>query len=149
MFEFITKYFKVGPSIAMLEPMVGPDSVINYESAYNKISIVRRAVDLLCDSCASIKFVCEDDNLAKILNKRPNAFQSSSRFWREAYLDYILTGDMFLAIGTEQLNVLPAQNTTIIPDARAFVKAYEYDGGLSKTIVFPPDEIILKTYTAG
>jgi phage portal protein BeeE len=76
--------------------------------------------------------------LHKILNFRPNPFQSIQDFRQAIFTDFILEGNVFIYFDGAFFYHLPAQHVTIKSDPITFVAGYEYDGRTP----FKPEEVL-------
>jgi len=122
----------------------------NNQTAYNKIEVVNRGVNLIVDSAAGIKvdigeimdFLSSPTRIRKkkleqLLNFRPNPYYNADVFWRNIYIDLILEGDAFIYFDGAYLYNLPALNVEMTTDKTTYVKKYTY---ADKD--FKPNEII-------
>jgi HK97 family phage portal protein len=75
--------------------------------------------------------------LVSLLNRVPNPYQTADAFRRNLFLDLIMDGNCFIYFDGAHLYHLPAQNVTIVPDKKTFIKGYDYNGTKYK-----PSEII-------
>jgi len=75
--------------------------------------------------------------LVTLLNRNPNPYQSADAFRRNIFLDMLMDGNAFIYFDGASLYHLPAENVTIHPDKKTFIKGYDYNGTKYK-----PDEII-------
>lgn len=120
------------PSIAAQEVYASPENIVEYETAYRDIEIIHRAVDIVVNACSTVPLVVEGSNPAKrvnkILNIKPNPFEDRVRFFRRAFLDFMLDGNAFFYYDKESYNLylLPANDVEVIPDERTFVSHYNY-----------------------
>lgn len=118
------------PSIASMHSSATPESIIEYQQAYQDIEIIHRAVELIVNAFVEIPFIVEGNSPAKkvntLLNKRPNPFEDRSRIFRRAVLDFILDGNAFFYYDGTNIFVLPANDVTVHPDSRTFVSHYTY-----------------------
>lgn len=126
------------------------DANITFIQAFDKIESVRRGTNLIVDAAAGLDFDVKDTiadavssgmrqkQLVKLLNFRPNPYQSAQDFRRQLFLDFILEGNAFIYFDGAFLYHLPARNMEIVPDKITFVAKYIYDGQTE----FKPNEII-------
>lgn len=124
--------------------------VTTHINAYNNIEIVRRGVDLIVDSSASIKFdigpklninssrAVRPKVLNTLINFLPNPFLGSDVFKRNIYMDLILEGNAFIYDDGVHLYNLPASKVEIVADTKQFIKEFVY----SSEVKFDPSEII-------
>jgi len=68
--------------------------------------------------------------LELLLNKEPNPFQDISSFKRNLIIDFLLDGNIFIYFDGTALYHLPANHMTIIPDEKAYVAGYEFQGNI-------------------
>ncbi len=124
----------------------------NYRSAYEELEVVNRAVNMIVDDSADIKYrvgtkvqgispVVENvlrTRVDLLLNKEPNPFQDINTFKRNLVIDLLIDGNIFIYYDGVHLYHLPAQNVTIEADTDTYVSKYVYDG----QIEYSPKEII-------
>lgn len=159
------------PSIASAEGEAPPANIFDFKTAYNDIEIINRAVTMIINACVEIPFIVEGGpakKLTKLLNTRPNPWEDRVRFYRRAFLDFIIDGNVFFFYDKQDegdsLYIIPANDMTIIPDKKRFINRYIYSpgavqqdqvfgiigftgnqqtqGGADQTHEFQPDEII-------
>lgn len=118
--------------------------------AYSNLEVVNRGVNLVADSAASISYDVKDSiaglgikelsprKIDRLLNYKPNPFQSADTFKRLIFIDLLIEGNSFLYFDNAHLYILPACDVTIETDKKTFVNHYKYNG----TKTFKPDEII-------
>src|SRR5574343_578697 len=87
---------------------IGTDSKISYQQAFKKLEPVRRGINKIVDACASLDFDVKDKvsdgvvgnvrqkELVKLLNFKPNPYQSANDFRKALYTDFILEGYCFV-----------------------------------------------------
>jgi HK97 family phage portal protein len=118
------------PSIAAMEPYASPETIVDFEQAYREIEVVHRSVEMIINSCAEIPLVVEGNSPAKkvnsLLNIKPNPFEDRVRFFRRAFLDFILDGNAFFYYDGKYVYLLPANDVEVVPDQTTFVKHYNY-----------------------
>jgi HK97 family phage portal protein len=114
----------------------------NYRSAYEELEVVNRAVNMIVDDSADIKFDIGDkvngiapvvENVRKtrvdlLLNKEPNPFQDVNTFKRNLIIDLMIDGNIFVYFDGRHLYHLPAQNVTIHSDTSTYIEKFTYDG---------------------
>lgn len=122
---------------------------VTYDKAFNILESVNRGVNMLVSACASLDYDVKDSvseakypgfrqkNLVKLLNARPNPYQSAQDFRTNIFTDFVLEGNAFIYYDGAFLYHLPACEVVIEPDPKTFVKGYKYG-----TTEFRPDEII-------
>lgn len=148
------------PTIAASQAISTAEIIADYQTAYREIEVVHRAVDIIINAMEAVPFRVEGPSpqkkINKLLNKRPNPFEDRARFFRRAFLDFMLDGNAFFYYDGKWLYLLPANNVDIIPSPTTFVESYEYSmstnanssvfGSTSKkgrkSISFAPSEII-------
>jgi HK97 family phage portal protein len=120
-----------------------------YETYYENLEVVNRAVNMVVDDAAEIPSVVDRVSVpgvikgikrAKVdtlLNKEPNPFQDISTFKRNLITDYLLDGNMFIYYDGAHLYHVPADTVSIHGDARTYVDKYTYN-----EIDYKPTEII-------
>lgn len=120
-------------------------------SAYDKLEVVNRGVNLLVDTAADINIdvkerlhglaiASADIRPAKIdtlLNYKPNPYQDINSFKRNILLDLVLEGNAFLYFDGQYLYNLPADKVEIVADKITYIKKYVY-----VDTDFLPNEII-------
>lgn len=123
---------------------------ITYIKAFDKIETVNRGVNMIVKAASSLDYDIKDKifdgvksdmrqkTLHRLLNFKPNPYQSAQDFRQAIFTDYILEGNVFLYFDGAFFYHLPAQHVTIKSDPVTFVAGYVYD---SKT-TFKPDEIL-------
>ena len=131
-------------------PSISSDVSLTYIAAFDKVETVNRGTNLVVHAAASLDYDVKEmvvdgvkpgmrqKTLVKLLNFRPNPYQSAQELRVSMFTDFILEGNVFLYFDGAFLYHLPAINTVITPDAKTFVKEYTYDS----TTKFKPDEII-------
>ena len=123
--------------------------VITYQRAYDRLEVVNRGVNMIVDAASQINIDVGDKEafpgvatirhkkLVTLLNRNPNPYQSADAFRRNIFLDMLMDGNAFIYFDGASLYHLPAENVTIHPDKKTFIKGYDYNGTKYK-----PDEII-------
>ena len=128
------------------------ENINNYRSAYEKLEVVNRAVNMIVDDSAEVPFdvgqKIQGINPIKkeirrtrvdlLLNKEPNPFQDVSTFKRNLLIDLLIDGNIFVYYDGAHLYHLPAEHVTIHSDDRTYVEKYTYD----HSIDYLPSEII-------
>ena len=138
------------PQIAAAQGQQGPLAPsLPYERAYERLEVVNRGVNMVVDAASQINIDVGDKEafpgvatirhkkLVTLLNRNPNPYQSADAFRRNIFLDMIMDGNAFMYYDGASLYHLPAENVTITPDKKTFIKGYDYNGTKYK-----PDEII-------
>jgi HK97 family phage portal protein len=114
----------------------------NYRSAYEELEVVNRAVNMIVDDSADIRFDVGNkvngiapvvENIRKtrvdlLLNKEPNPFQDVNTFKRNLIIDLLIDGNIFIYFDGRHLYHLPAQNVTIHSDTSSYIEKFTYDG---------------------
>ena len=131
-------------------PSISSDVSLTYIAAFDRVETVNRGTNLIVHAASSLDYDIKEmvvdgvkpgmrqKTLVKLLNFRPNPYQSAQEFRVSMFTDFILEGNVFLYFDGAFLYHLPAINMVITPDAKTFVKEYTYDS----TTKFKPDEII-------
>lgn len=126
------------------------DANLTFINAFDKVETVNRGTSMIVRAAASMDFDVKDKimdgikgdmrqkTLIKLLNFRPNPYQSAQDFRANLYTDLILEGNVFMYFDGAFLYHLPARDMEIVPDPKLFVKEYIYDGKTK----FRPDEIL-------
>lgn len=129
---------------------IGTDANLTFIQAFDKVPAVNRGVNLIVRAAASLDFDVKDKviegvvgdvrqkTLLKLLNYRPNPYQSQQEFRSNIYTDFLLEGNVFLYYDGAFLYHLPAKNVDIETDPKTFVSGYTYDG----RVKFKPNEIL-------
>lgn len=117
-------------AISSSESVAMPESILEYQEAYQEIELINRAVDMIINAFVEIPFIVEGSSPAKkvnnLLNNRPNPFEDRVRLFRRACLDYILDGNVFFYYDGSSLFLLPANDVQVHPDPKTFVSHYTY-----------------------
>ena len=114
----------------------------NYRSAYEELEVVNRAVNMIVDDSADIKYDVSNkvngvapvvENVRKtrvdlLLNKEPNPFQDINTFKRNLIIDLLIDGNIFVYFDGRHLYHLPAQNVTIHSDTSTYIEKFTYEG---------------------
>ena len=139
-----------GPIAHDYGPSISSDVSLTYIAAFDRVETVNRGTNLVVHAAASLDYDVKEmvvdgvkpgmrqKTLVKLLNFRPNPYQSAQELRVSMFTDFILEGNVFLYFDGAFLYHLPAINMEITPDAKTFVKEYTYDS----TTKFKPDEII-------
>lgn len=126
------------------------DANITFLNAFDKVETVSRGVNLIVSGCSSLDFDVKEQvvdgitvgmrqkTLNRLLNFRPNPYQSAQDFRDNIFTDFILEGNVFIYYDGAFMYHLPARNVVIHPDPVTFVKKYTYND----TTDFKPEEII-------
>lgn len=125
-------------------------NVVSHRSAYQKIEIVNRGVNLIVDNCSAILIDVGDTldldsgvkymrpkKLNTLLNFRPNPYMSADVFKRNIFIDLLLEGNAFIYFDGSYLYNIPAVDMEIVADRTTFIREYKYNDQ-----VYKPDEII-------
>ena len=130
--------------------IVSTDASVTYGQAFEKIETVNRGVNLIVSGAASLDYDIKDKisegtvvgtrqkTVNTLLNFRPNPYQSAQEFRTHIFTDLVLEGNLFMYFDGVFLYHLPAINMEVLPDEKAFIKGYLYNG----VTKFKPDEII-------
>lgn len=129
---------------------INTDAIATYGQAFEKLETVNRGTNLIVSACASLDFDVKNKEidgivnnvraktLHKLLNFRPNPYQSAQDFRTNIFTDFILEGNIFMYYDGAFLYHLPAANVQIVSDPITFVSKYTYNG----TIDMKPSEVI-------
>lgn len=129
---------------------VTTDADFTFIKAFDKVETVNRGTNMIVRAAASLNYDIKDRvmegikpgarqvTVGKLLNFRPNLYQSDQEFRINMFTDFILEGNVFLYYDGAFLHHLPARHVEIDTDEVVFVKGYTYDGRTK----FKPDEII-------
>lgn len=128
---------------------VSTDSPLGIIEAFDKVETLNRGVNMIVKACSSLDYDVKDKvvdgvvndvrqkTLLRLLNFRPNPYQSAQDFRLAIFTDYLLDGNAFVYFDGAFLYHLPAKNVDIVTDQITFVKEYLYDGRTT----FKPSEI--------
>ena len=120
-----------------------------YETYYENLEVVNRAVNMVVDDAAEIPSVVDRVSVpgvikgikrAKVdtlLNKEPNPFQDISTFKRNLITDYLLDGNMFIYYDGVHLYHVPADTVSIHGDSKTYIERYTYN-----EVDYKPSEMI-------
>lgn len=129
---------------------VGTTTSASYLTAFEKLEVVNRGVNMIVSAAASLDYDIKDKksegvvkgtkvkSLNTLLNYMPNPYQSAQEFRTNIFTDFLLEGNVFLYFDGVYLYHLPAVNMDIDPDPKTFVAKYTYN----RLIDFKPTEII-------
>ena len=121
-----------------------------YRDAFRRYEAVNRGVRFLVNACCALDYDIKDQlidpitpgirqkTVHRLLNHRPNPYQSIQAFRQNIFTDFVLEGNAFIYWDGAFLYHLPAANIHIYTDEKTYVKSYKYNG----VIDFTPDEII-------
>lgn len=121
---------------------VGTDTRISYRRAFDKLESVNSGVSKIVNACASldydVKSKVEDGiflgirqkALVKLLNSRPNPYQSAQEFRKNIFTDLILEGNVFIYFDGAFMYHLPAAQVEILTDEKTFIRGYRYNGSI-------------------
>lgn len=121
-----------------------------YGAAFRLYESVNRGVGLIVGACSGLDYDVKNTvaegtvpgmrakTLYKLLNHRPNPYQSVQDFRNQIFTDFLLEGNAFIYYDGAHLYHLPACNMAVIPDPKTFISHYEY----SHSTKFLPEEII-------
>jgi HK97 family phage portal protein len=149
-----TRDHPAGAAFAMLgsgKSWIKPTNVKAYlDEGYQLNVIVYRAVREIANACADLTLEvfqngeALDAHLALDMIKRPNPMQGGDTFLKEAFTNYLLTGEMFI-VGTEQRppaelwNLNPV-HMEVKPGAGGVPSAYVHKHN-NATTTFPVDRV--------
>lgn len=145
---------KLNPAQAAIQDnegtQIGTDANLTFIQAFDRVETVNRGVNMIVRAASSLDFDIKDKvidgvvgdvrqkTLYRLLNFRPNPYQSQQEFRNNIYTDFLLEGNVFLYYDGAFLYHLPAKNVDIETDPKTFVSKYTYDGRVD----FKPNEII-------
>lgn len=130
-------------------------------SGYERVIWIFRAVDAIAQNQASITIdlkkgldrrggeIIENDRLFRLLNFRPNTYESAWQFRyrlssqillsrRGAFIEIVPGRDKMPA----ELHLLPVGKTKPIPDPKTFLAGYEVTSSDNKTTILKPEQVI-------
>lgn len=118
------------PSLAAAEPYASPETIADFEQAYREVEVVNRAIELIINGLIEIPIIVEGGGpvkkVDKLINRSPNPFEDRVKFFRRAFLDYLLDGNAFFYYDKTNLYVLPANDVEVIPDPKTFISHYNF-----------------------
>lgn len=145
---------KLNPAQKIIAEETGGSSdstlAVSHLAAFTKIEALNRSVNMLVSAASSLDYDVKDKvvegvkgdtrqkTLVRLLNFRPNPYQSAQDFRQAIFTDFVLEGNAFIYYDGAFLYHLPAKNVEITPDPITFVSGYTYDGRTR----FKPDEIL-------
>lgn len=145
---------KLNPAQAVIAQNEGQgvttDADMTYIQAFDKVESVNRSVSMVVRGCSGLYYDIKDKvmdgvkndmrhkTLDRLLNYRPNPYQSIQDFRINMFTDFVLEGNVFLYFDGAFLYHLPAIQIEIVPDPKTFVSKYVYDGRID----FKPEEIL-------
>lgn len=117
----------------------GTTQLITPLIAFKDIESVNRGVNMITKACSSLDYDVKDkvidpvvsirgNTLNKLLNFRPNPYQSAHDFRLALFTDYILEGNAFIYYDGAFMYHLPANQVVIHSDPKTFVAGYTYAG---------------------
>lgn len=119
-------------------------------TAYKTLEVVNRGTNLLVDGASDFRIdvggkkfpgegnkVLKPDRLDKLINFKPNRYQSAEDFKRNVFIDLVLEGNAFIYFDGAWLYNLPAMHVEIVTDKKTFISHYKYGDD-----EFTPDEVI-------
>ena len=121
---------------------VNTTAKLSYLQAFERIESVGRGVRLIVDACSSLDYDVKDKiddgawpgmrqkSLVKLLNTRPNPYQSAQDFRKNLFTDFILEGNAFIYFDGVFMYHLPAAQVEILTDEKTFIKGYRYNGSV-------------------
>lgn len=130
---------------------VGTETSSVGKNAFDHIEVVNRGVGMIVNGCCAFDFDIKDKvmegvqvgmkakTLAKLLNFRPNPYQSVQSFRMALFTDFILEGNAFVYYDGAFLYHLPADRMVVESDPKTYISGYTYNG-ITK---FGPDEIFV------
>lgn len=144
------------PAIAMDEGnnVTSTERVYDYITLYEQIELVNRAINMVVDDAAEIKYKVGDKyteelsspvksirkvTLDRLLNKQPNIYQDRYTFMRNILLDVMLDGNAFIYWDGRYMYQLPAEKIDIVPSKKTHIEKYVYR---EANLEYFPSEII-------
>lgn len=130
---------------------IGTDTPLTIVQAFDKLEDVNRGVNMIVTGCCTFDYDIKDKvldgisvgmkqkTLHKLLNYRPNPYQSIQNFRQAIYTDFILEGNAFIYFDGSFMYHLPAINMEVCPDPKTFINSYVYNGD----ITFKADEVFM------
>jgi HK97 family phage portal protein len=121
-----------------------------YRDSFRRLESVNRGVRFIVNGCCALDYDIKDSiidpiitgirqkTVQRLLNHRPNPYQTIQAFRQNIFTDFVLEGNAFIYWDGAFLYHLPAPNVHIYTDEKTFVKSYKYNG----VIDFTPDEVI-------
>ena len=97
-----------------------------YETYYENLEVVNRAVNMVVDDCAEIPSVIQPIAMSgvvkgikrakvqKLMNEEPNLFQDISSFKRNLITDFLLDGNIFVYYDGAHFYHIPAKDVTCL-----------------------------------
>lgn len=156
--NIVNKFNRAQPAIASQQGEAFPENTIDYKEAYKEIEVVHRSIEIIINALCEIPYLCDNKTANILLNIKPNPWEDRLKLFRRAYLDFFIDGNTFFYYekSTKSIYLLPANDVTIVPDERTYVKEYKYEpsggntllsgtitGGSSEaSVIFTSDEII-------
>lgn len=125
--------------IAMSEgSYISSDGKMSYRNAFERLESVNRGVNMIVNACASLDYDVKEKTtnsenairaktLHKLLNTKPNPYQSKQEFRTNIFTDFILEGNAFIYYDGAFLYHLPATMMVVEPDPKTFIKGYTYN----------------------
>ena len=120
---------------------VGTETSSVGKNAFDHIEVVNRGVGMIVNGCCAFDFDIKDKvmegvqvgmkakTLAKLLNFRPNPYQSVQSFRMALFTDFILEGNAFVYYDGAFLYHLPADRMVVESDPKTYIS------GLAKRII--------------
>jgi|DEB0MinimDraft_10_1074344.scaffolds.fasta_scaffold02796_7 HK97 family phage portal protein len=123
----------IQPYLQSQEPLIQPDSNVDFRAAYDQVEIIHRCIEMIINSAVGIPFAVETGpgggpvkKVNKLLNERPNPFEDKIRFLRRGLFDFLIDGNAFFYYDGNDIYILPANDIEIETDAKRFIKGYTY-----------------------
>lgn len=145
------------PKLNPSQPDIGGTSepsdepTFSYRTAYEKLEIVNRGVNMLVDDAAQIPVRIGEQvkgdavvkgvkkvSLERLLNFEPNPFQDINTFRRNLFIDYIIDGNIFIYFDGVHLYHMPSEKMKIETSTTTYIKRYVFNNNT----YYSPDEII-------
>lgn len=132
--EFLGWIRKLNPAQRAIyadEYSAPPEAIVDVITAYEEIEVINRSVDIIVSGCVEVPFSIEfgtgpAKKVNKLLNENPNPFEDRFKFFRRAFLDYMLDGNCFFYYDENNIFLLPANDVEIVADPKTFISHFEY-----------------------
>ena len=150
--DYVSKLFKGQRVVYNNEPgFLIPDD-IHALSAYNRIAIATRGVNLMADYAAPIElnvykkvaqnYVKEKADKLEYYLDFPNPYQSKTDFWTQHYIYLLLYGTSYIVLENDGLYILYPPQVEIEPDPKKFIKFVHFGTGANR-VSYKPEEVAI------
>lgn len=123
----------IQPYLQSQEPLIQPDSNVDFRAAYDQVEIIHRCIEMIINATVLVPFEITAGpsggpikKVSKLLNDRPNPFEDKIRFLRRAVFDFLIDGNAFFYYDGNDIYILPANDIEIETDAKRFISGYTY-----------------------